>query len=163
MQAIELDPNYAPAYFYRGLANIWLEEWRDALADMQQVALLDPAQPFAHHVSGLIYMRQEDYAEAVAAYGSAIELRPDQLSFRADRAAAYFALGEPADALDDLTRCCSFSRTPPRSCLCGGVAHRALENRGQAISDLERALNLACPPRRNSRPKRAAATARGLF
>ena len=144
-QAIELDPNYAPAYFYRGLANIWLEEWRDALADMQQVALLDPAQPFAHHVSGLIYMRQEDYAEAVAAYGSAIELRPDQLSFRADRAAAYFALGEPADALDDLDAVLLVQPDSAEILFMRGVAHRALENRGQAISDLERALELGLP------------------
>lgn len=144
-QAIELDPNYAPAYFYRGLAGIWLEKWQGALADMQQAALLDPAQPFAHHVSGLIYMRQEAYAEAVAAYGRAIELRPDQLSFRADRAAAYFALGEPADALADLNAVLLVQPDSAEILFMRGVAHRALENRGQAISDLERALQLGLP------------------
>ncbi len=90
-------------------------------------------------------MRQEDYAEAVAAYGSAIELRPDQLSFRADRAAAYFALGEPADALDDLDAVLLVQPDSAEILFMRGVAHRALENRGQAISDLERALELGLP------------------
>ena len=162
-QAIELDPDYAPAYFYRGLVHIWLEEWKDALADMQSVVALDPEQAFAHHVSGLMHMRQEQYDEAIAAYSRAVELRPDDLSFRANRAAAYFALGDPAGALTDLDAVLLYQPDAAEVLFMRGAAHRALENRGQAISDFEKALELGLPPALQQQAEEALKTLREGF
>jgi len=145
-QAIGLDQDYALAYFYRGLVAIWQERWDDALGDMQKVAELDPQQAYAHHLSGLMYMRQEKYRQAVAAYTRAIELRPDELGFLADRAAANFSLGEFAAAVTDLDLVVRYQPESAEIYFMRGAAHRALENRGQAISDLEKALELGLPP-----------------
>lgn len=145
-QAIELDGDYALAYFYRGLVAIWQERWDDALSDMQRVAKLDPEQAYAHHLSGLMYTRQEKHRQAVAAYTRAIELRPDEVSFLADRAAANFSLGDFAAAVADLDVVVRYQPNSAEVYFMRGAAHRILENRGQAISDLEKALELGLPP-----------------
>ncbi|MFN2202473.1 MAG: tetratricopeptide repeat protein [Caldilineaceae bacterium] len=144
-KAIELDPEYTLAYFYRGLVNVWREQWDDALADMQHVAILDPEQAHARHVAGLMYMREEAYDEAVASYTAAIELLPDQADFYADRAAAFFALGEFESALGDLNTVLSYDPDAAQMLFMRAAAYRALDNRGEAIADLERALELGLP------------------
>lgn len=144
-QAIELDPDYALAYFYRGLIHMWQGEWEEALADMQRVTLLDPDQAHAHHVVGLMEMRGDNYVESVAAFSAAIALLPNQAEFHADRAAAYFSLGELADALDDLETSLALNPNSPQILFMRAAVHRALDNRGAAIADLERALELGLP------------------
>jgi tetratricopeptide (TPR) repeat protein len=144
-QAIELDPDYALAHFYRGLIHVWNGEWDEALADMQRVTLLDPDQPYAHHIAGLMYMRQDDYAGAVAAFSEAIDRLPDEASFYADRASAYFSLGDAEGALGDLDTVLRYEPDSPQMLFMRGAVHRILENRGEAIADLERALELGLP------------------
>lgn len=143
--AIELDPEYTLAYFYRGMVDLWMEEWENALSDMQRVVLLDPEQAYAHHVVGLMYMRDEDYADAIPALSAAIDLRPDETNFYADRAAAFFSLGEIEDALSDLDTVLAYTPDSAQMLFMRGAAHRALNNRGAAIADLERALELGLP------------------
>ncbi len=144
-QAIELDPDYWPAYFYRGTVHMWQEEWDAALADMQATIALNPQQAFAQHYSGLMYTRLEQVDEAIAAYSRAIALQPDEMSFYADRAAAYFAQQDFAAALTDLDTVLRSQPDSPTILFMRGAAHRALQHRGQAISDLERALELGLP------------------
>jgi tetratricopeptide (TPR) repeat protein len=144
-KAIDLDPEYALAYFYRGLVNVWREQWDDALADMQRVALLDPQQAHARHVAGLMYMRKEAYDDAVASFTAAIQLMPDQADFYADRAAAFFALSEFENALEDLNTVLRYDPDAAEMLFMRAAAYRALDNRGEAIADLERALELGLP------------------
>lgn len=144
-QAIDLDTSYALAHFYRGLIHASNSEWEDALADMQRVTLLEPNQAHAHHVAGLMYMRQEEYVEAVAAFSEAIDLLPDQVDFYADRAAAFFSIGEVESALADLDTTLRYNADAPQILFMRGAVHRALNNRGAAIADFERALELGLP------------------
>ena len=145
-QAIDLDPDYALAHFYRGLVYVWGGDWDEALADMQRVAMLDPEQAYAHHIAGLMYMRQDDYAGAAAAFSQAIDLLPDEEGFYADRAAAYFSLGDAAQALDDLDTVLRYDPDASQMLFMRAAVYRILENRGAAIADLERALELGLPP-----------------
>ncbi len=145
-QAIELDPDYAIAYFYRGLVHLWQEDWEDALGDMQRVALLKPDQAHAHHVAGLMHMRQEDYVDAVASFSAAIDLLPNQTDFYADRAAAYFSLGDAESALTDLD---SVLRFEP-------------EFRANALHARGRASNSGQPRRGYRRPRARARTGTAL-
>ena len=49
-------------------------------------------------------------------------------------------------ALDDLNTTLRFDPNSPQMLFMRGAAHRALENKGEAIADLERALELGLPP-----------------
>lgn len=46
-KALELDPNNAPSYYYRGLANVGLKKSAEARADFERVLVLDPDAPEA--------------------------------------------------------------------------------------------------------------------
>ena len=136
--AIELDPEYALAYFYRGMVDLWQEDWEDALADMQRVVLLDPDQAYAHHVSRPHAHARGGLREAIPSLSAAIDLRPDETDFYADRAAAYFSLGERRECAGRPGhRPAPTTRTPPQMLFIRGAAHRMLDNRGAAIADLE--------------------------
>ncbi len=143
--AIKLDPDYALAYFYRGLLNRWEGEWQASLDDMRQVLVLEPEQAFAHHIAGLMHMRLEEYDEAVTALSAAIELLPNELEFYADRAAANFSLGDPEAALDDMNMTLRFDPNSAEMLFMRGAAHRMLNNNGEAIADLELAIELGLP------------------
>ncbi|NHN36236.1 tetratricopeptide repeat protein [Pseudomaricurvus alcaniphilus] len=86
-RAFMLDPNYAAAYYYRGLLRSErLGDDRGSIADFDQALRLQPGMAAAYFKRGNARQRAGDPAGAIQDYQRAIELQPGD-------AEAYFNLG----------------------------------------------------------------------
>ena len=64
------------AYINRGIAEMRLSLWADAVGDFDQALELAPNSPEALYNRGLAYSRQEVFDKALADYTQAVEVRP---------------------------------------------------------------------------------------
>jgi tetratricopeptide (TPR) repeat protein len=104
-RAIQLDPNYGPAYYGRGWAKDWLQDYKGALADAQQGFRLDPRSPGTYlRRTGSALAGLKRYAEALEAYSQAIALNPADEGTIFNRAICYFESGQYELALKDINR-----------------------------------------------------------
>ena len=83
-KAIELNPQYAEAYFSRGLVSGREKDYDSAIADFEKVVELDPDHPDARTALALIYAARgaelglmNDYNRAIEDIERAIELDPE--------------------------------------------------------------------------------------
>lgn len=144
--AIELDPEYTLAYFYRGLLLAQQERWPEALADFEKVVELDPQQAYAHHLAGRMYTQIERYPQAVEAFTAAIKLDPSVVDFYVDRAGAYIELEKADLAVADVDAALELAPSRADLYFMRGAINRLLGNSGQAIADLEKAIEMGLPP-----------------
>lgn len=98
--AIELDPNYAPAYAY--LAEVYADQadWVPARTTAQQALEVNFQSPEAHHNMGYALEVQGRYAEAIEFYENAITLRPKLAPFYLSAGQNYYWLGQFDKAAD---------------------------------------------------------------
>lgn len=96
-KAIEINPNYANAYYNRGIAKKNLEDYYGAIADFSEAIELDPDDAAAYYNRGFAKYYLEDYYGAIKDYTRAIELDPDLAAV----AAAYNNRGNAKSELKD--------------------------------------------------------------
>ncbi len=119
-RAIEINPNYAAAYF--GLGNYWYTKGDYAQAVQYYQFTLDKAQvdPLASEVmvarahSGLgnIALAEMRYDEAIQAFDEAIANQPDFPAYYLGRALAKRGAGLEEDAKADLQQCVEAAKQP---------------------------------------------------
>lgn len=128
-KAIELTPDFAPAWFLRSVARYRAMEARagevvavtDAhteeqirrsntlainqiLSDLDKTLELSPAMAPAWFNKGTILLRMEDYEGAIDAFNHAIEVNPELAPAWYNRGYAHFQIGNRQAATDDISR-----------------------------------------------------------
>ena len=104
-KAIDINPKYARAYIDRGYARNDLGDSKGALNDFDTGIEIDPTDVQAYFFRGVIRNNRLDHAGAIADYTKMIELAPYHPRGYELRGVLLFALGRPAEAERDLTRC----------------------------------------------------------
>lgn len=100
--AIELDPDYAQAYFNRALVEIKLEQYEKALADFDKTIDLNPNYPDAYINRGNVRDLLGSFEDALTDYNTAIQLSPDQANAYYHRGSLKAKLGRTDEANEDL-------------------------------------------------------------
>ncbi len=81
-KAIALNPLFAEAFLYKGLAEIELHDYQQALKDLTITIELDPAfSDQAHYFRGVAKSALKDYAGAIDDLTVAIRMNPDFVAF----------------------------------------------------------------------------------
>ena len=75
--ALEVRPNHAPAFEYRGLMYLDRQQFKEALADANELIRLKPDYRTGYDMRATAYYRLNDPAKALADYSKCIELKPD--------------------------------------------------------------------------------------
>jgi tetratricopeptide (TPR) repeat protein len=101
-RAIELNPNYAIAYYSRAISHHDLGEYEKAIADIDRAIKLKPNDAFAYASRGSVYMKLNDRQKAIASYTRAIEINSDFTQAYRYRASVYAELKEYKKAIADL-------------------------------------------------------------
>ena len=76
-KALELSPNFVRARTNLGIAFAGAGRLPEAAAELRQAVRLAPGRPDYHYNLGVVLLRQGDPSGAKAAFGRALELRPD--------------------------------------------------------------------------------------
>jgi tetratricopeptide (TPR) repeat protein len=119
-RAIALTPDFAMAYFLRGVArNDMLQiaeeqsssqsagikmELRSVISDFDRAAELSPRNAYAHYNKGNALVALGDYTSALAAYRKAIELKADFGEAYYNLAYVYFQLGNRQEGASNLSK-----------------------------------------------------------
>jgi TolB-like protein/tetratricopeptide (TPR) repeat protein len=103
-----------------------------AVSNARRAVILDPLNPAAYRVLGLILLYTRHFHDAVVAYDRALSLNPQAVQAAASRGLALYALGDYAAA----QRSCAM---PPRdwfSHLCLAIIWHKLDREAEANSEL---------------------------
>ncbi|MGA9381225.1 MAG: tetratricopeptide repeat protein [Phormidium sp.] len=95
--ALNHSPNLANAYNFRGKAKAESGDSDGAIADYNQLILIQPKNPEAYDSRGNIYYQVQNYEKAIADYEQAIKINPNF-------ALAYYHLGLTYIKLDNLDK-----------------------------------------------------------
>jgi tetratricopeptide (TPR) repeat protein len=102
-KAVELDPKFTAAYYYRGGAYRNKGAHDHAIADLTKAIELDPKDAKAYVRRGTAYDSKGDYDRAFADYTKAIELDPKNSAAYSNRGFAYYGKGDYDRAIADWT------------------------------------------------------------
>jgi tetratricopeptide (TPR) repeat protein len=113
-KAIEVRPDYCPAYFYRGKAKYDLGDYQGAIADFTKAIQmkLDFAEGYRHRA--LAKTSIADYQGAVDDLTKTLKLNGDDAEAYFDRAVAYLGVGQKSEAFAGFERAMKLGyRIPP--------------------------------------------------
>lgn len=145
-KAVELDPTFGDAYYYRGIVEFSrLYQNEAAVADFTQALALDPeahrslySRPSAYYWRGLAYKDAQRYPEALADFSKAIALDSGFNDAYMNRGLVYSLLNEHGEAIDDLSRVIrSEPGSFPHAYYHRAIEYAALDNYAKAIADME--------------------------
>jgi tetratricopeptide (TPR) repeat protein len=88
-EAIRLDPNYAAAYYYRGIAYGIMKVHDKAIADYTEAIRLGPNFAPAYSNRGLAFNNKKEYDQAIVDYTEAIRLDPNYAKAYFNRGCVY--------------------------------------------------------------------------
>ena len=148
-EAIEIYPNYANAYYNRGLAYSGIGEHEQAIDDYTKAIEFDSNNAKAYNMRGFSYYALKQYEQAIADYSQAIELYPDYAYAYKNRGYSYYLMGQYEQAISDYSKAIELY---PNSNLIGndfdwiynhrGEAYQKLGQYEQALKDYDKAIEL---------------------
>ncbi|MCB0210801.1 MAG: tetratricopeptide repeat protein [Anaerolineae bacterium] len=144
--AIELNPNFAPAYIGRGGAYQFSGDFNKAIQDFTHAIELNPNFAPLYVSRGSAYQSSGDFNKAIQDYTKAIEIDTDSIQAYSNRASAYNASGELDKALQDYTQAIELDPDSPENA--DAYVDRAnffkdTGKLGLAISDFDKAIEVA--------------------
>ena len=143
-KAIELKPDYAAAYYERGLNKDLANDPVSALRDYNKAIELNPHLFDAYRTRAVLYLLQRKDALAIADYTRMIELKPDGESYYM-RGNSYLEIGQDAKAVVDLTKSIQLDPTYYWSYMQRAKAYRHLKQIKLAQADEAKAAQIGPP------------------
>jgi tetratricopeptide (TPR) repeat protein len=143
-KAIELKPDYAAAYYERGLNKDLANDSVSALRDYNKAIELDSRFFDAYRTRAVLYLLQQKGALAIADYTKIIELKPDGESYYM-RGNGYLEIGQDAKAVVDLTKSIQLDPTYYWSFMQRAKAYRHLKQFKLSQADEAKAAQIGPP------------------
>jgi len=98
-RALQLDPNSAPAHFFRGLLPLFRGELQEGLRFVLEAKKLDPVSPITSYVATAAYLANNRIDDAIAEGQWTLQLDPNYFYLDSNLAAAYREKGNFAEAI----------------------------------------------------------------
>jgi len=140
--AVELDPNNAVAYNYRGISYNFLNEYKLAIHDFDAAIQIDPKEVAAYVNRGNSYAGLGDDNRAIQDYDQAIKIDPQLAQAYNNRGLSYATLQDYPRALDDYTYAIQIDPHDEDPYNNRGVCYATLGNYSRAIQDYDKAIKI---------------------
>lgn len=136
-RAIELNPDGAECYYYRGLVKNSLKMYQEAIEDFEN-ALEKKSQNEGGIYNGLgySYKMKGDFSKALAKLTDAVEKEPENPEFLLQRSILHMTQRRFGEAIKDLTQSLSYEPTDPFMLYKRGVARYHSKQFEPALQDL---------------------------
>ena len=141
-KAINLNPNYAIAYFYRGNAYGNKGELDQAIQDFTKAIDLNPNDAKAYNNRGIAYGTKDDFDLAIQDFTKAIDLDPNYAKAYFYRGIAYSDKGELDQAIQDYDKAIDLNPNDAKAYFYRGNAYSNKGDFDQAIQDYDKAIEL---------------------
>ena len=103
-KALDIDPNYAPAYFLRGNIKDNFDDRHGAMKDYNMAIEKNPKFADAFYARGNVKMKLQDYYGAIADFTSCISFNENNIEAYFNRGKAKQFLQAYEDAINDCTK-----------------------------------------------------------
>jgi tetratricopeptide (TPR) repeat protein len=150
--ALQLDPNYAPAYAGRSQVYRRKGDLLRAMADADKAVALKPSDPRGYDVRGTAHRENGDLDSAIAEYTRAIERDPTYVWPYYNRGFTYAKKGDFAVAIADYGKVIALDATITAAFTQRGVAYEAIGNRRRLCA----ITGMLCAYPRSTRPANGA-------
>ena len=141
-RAISLKPDFAEAYYNRGIAKQLLGDYKDAIADYDRAISLNPdfAEAYTNH--GYLKEMLGQPEAAIADYDRAISLNPDDFRAYYNRGIAKRLLGDYKDAIADFDQTIHLNPDYTEAYSHRGIVKGNLGDYEAAVTDFDQAIGL---------------------
>ena len=141
-KAIELNPQFAEAFYNRGLAKADLGKPEEAIKDYDRAIKLNPLYSKAYNNRGTAKADLGKPEEAIKDYDRAIKLNPKNPNAYSNRGLTKTALGTPQEAVKDYDKAIELNPKYAEAYNHRGHAKFSLGKLEEAIKDYNEALKL---------------------
>ncbi len=141
-KAIELDPNYAMAWFNKGTALGKLSRHEKSLKAFDKAIELGPNYAMAWCNKGAALGKLSRHEDAMKAFDKAIELDPNYAMTWVNKGNALIKLSRHEDALKACDKAIELDPNFGGAWYNRACSHSLLGKKGEALSDLKRAIEL---------------------
>ena len=141
-EAVKLNPDYAEAYYYRGLTYKSLGQREQAFEDYNKAIELNPDFTEAYNNRGVIYGECGQPERALQDFDKAIELDPNNAEAYYNRGLIYDALKQYAKSIGNYDKAILLSPNDAKAYLNLGVDYFRLNQYEQAIQNFDKAIEL---------------------
>ena len=141
-KALELEPNFPPAYAIRGLACAGIGRPTEAIRDYDRAIALKPDYAAAYSNRGFAYAGIGLLTEAIRDCDQAITLKPDLAEAYNNRGVAYARAGRSDEALRDYDRALKLNPDYAKAYNNRGNARADAKLLSEAVQDYDKAIAL---------------------
>lgn len=141
-RAISLKPDYADAYYNRGVVKGKLGQGEDAIADYNEAIRLKPDFVEAYSNRGTAKAELEQRADAITDFDEAIRLKPDYADAYNNRGVEKVELAQRAEAIADYDEAIRLQPDFAEAYNNRGTAKAGLSRPEDAIADYDEAIRL---------------------
>ena len=136
--AIDLNPNYAAAYYERGKIYLYdFDEEERAIEDFSKAIQIQPNYDDAYFERGIAYRNLDEYEKALADFNKAINLTPKFANAYSSRAFVYYMLKDFNRAIEDYSRAIQIQPNKSSNYQWRGNCYKALGELEKAQADFE--------------------------
>lgn len=141
-KAIQLNPQYADAYYNRGITYANLGNYQQAINDYAKAIELNPQDAEACYNRGVAYHRLGNHQQAIKDFTKAIQLNPKLAEAYYNRGTTYGKLGNYQQEINDYNKAIQLNSQYASAYRNRGVAYGKSGNHQQAINDFNKAIEL---------------------
>lgn len=135
--AIQLNPEYAPSFFGRALANANLNKLNEAVQDFTTCLKLDPKNHQALYARAIVYTKLGDNSKAMSDINEAIALSKDNSNYYYERANLHYYMENDEKSIEDYTKALELSPTNGVAYYGRGIAYKFAGKLKEAERDLQ--------------------------
>ena len=141
--SINLNKNFKRAYYNRGIANLGIKNYEDAVLDFTKEIEINPKNDSAYYQRAIAQAKLEHNSAALEDYTKALELNPKNADYYADRAAFISKTNGDLDkALEDINKAIDLDKQDSEKFLTRAIINCKKEEYLPAIDDLNIVLQM---------------------
>ncbi len=141
-KAIELDFEYAEAYYSRGFIKYCLQNFKEAVKDYTSAINFNPKYAEAYHNRGVTNFLLNNYTDALKDYDRSIEINASIPLVYENRGYVKYKLGRFVEAIEDLEEALILNPNSPDAYSIRGTIKEKLGYLLEAQSDYKKALDI---------------------